>query len=386
MDWKFSESQEMLRRTAREFLTQHCPKTLVRAMETDPVGHAPELWRGMAEMGWLGLPFPEKYGGIGGDVLDLTILSDEMGRALAPVPYQATVVEFGLAILNGGSEAQRERYLPVISAGELIASVAQLEPHTDYAPQHVQLRAERKGASYVLNGTKLFVDWAHIANVLLVLARTGNAGPDGEGGLSLFLVPGGARGLSHKAMPTIAEGQTFEVNFDHVEVPAENVVGKVDAGWSVLKPARQGAIVCRCAEMTGGASAAFEMSLEYAKTREAFGRPIGAFQLIQDKLIGMALNFDNMWVTTYYAGWRLSQGLPSDYDVAIAKAHASTGYRDICLEGHEIHAGVAFFREHDLQLYYRRSRVAELEYGDDGYQWCQVARQLAKDPSLINTI
>ena len=386
MDWRFSESQEMLRKTAREFLEERCPKTLIRAMETDAVGYSPELWRAMADLGWLGLPFPQKYGGVDGTILDLAILSEEQGRALAPVPFQSSVVQFGLTILLGGSEAQRQRYLPAISNGELIASIAHLEPRIGYEPQFIKLRAEHKGAQYVLNGTKVFVDWAHVAKVLLVLARTGPAGADEEGGLSLFLVPSDTPGIRLTPMPTLAEGQTFEVAFNDVRIPAENLVGALNAGWSVLKPARQRAIVCKCAEMTGGASAAFQMSLQYAKQRHAFGRPIGGFQLIQDKLISMVANLDTMWVAAYYAAWRLDEGLPSDYDVSIAKAQASKGYREICVEGHEIHAGIGFFREHDLQLYYRRSKMAELEFGDSRYHWQQVTRELAKNPSLVQSI
>lgn len=386
MDWSLSESQEMLRQTARDFLQKQCPKTLVRAMETDKIGYSPELWRGMADLGWLGLPFPEKYGGADGSILDLAILAEEQGRAVAPVPFQATVSQFGLAILLGGSEAQRQRYLPAIANGELIGSVAQLEPRIGYEPEHIGMRARKEARDYILQGTKIFVDWAHIANVVLVLARTGDPGPDGQGGLSLFVVPTESPGIRITPMTTIAEGQTHEVVFDNVRVPAENLVGELNKGWATLHPARQRAVMCKCAEMVGGAAAAYEMSLQYSKQRQAFGRPIGGFQLIQDKLIRMVANLDTMWVSTYYAIWSLDQGLPSDYEVAIAKAQASRGYRDICVEGHEIHAGIAFFREHDLQLYYRRSKLAELEFGDSRFHWKQVARELAKNPGLAHSI
>lgn len=386
MDFTFSDSQEMLRQSAKDFLSAKCPKSLVRAMEKDPNGHAADLWRAMADLGWLGLPFPAKYGGADGTIVDLAILSEEMGRALAPVPFQATTVQFGLAILHGGSEEQRQKYLPAIANGDLIGNVAQLEPRIGYEPRYIKTRAEQKNGQLVLNGTKVLVDWAHVADVLLVVARTGEPGPDGEGGLSLILVPAKSPGVKLTPTPTLAEGQTFEVVLDNVRVPAGNLVGGLNQGWATLNPARQRAIACKAAEMAGGSAAAYQMSLEYSKQRQAFGRPIAAFALIQDKLITMIADLDAMWVATYYAAWLLDEGLPAEYAVALAKAQASKGYVEICTEGHEIHAGVAFFREHDLQLYYRRSKVAALELGDERFHWSEAAGQLEKNPGLARSI
>jgi alkylation response protein AidB-like acyl-CoA dehydrogenase len=378
VDLALTEGQELLRRTAREFLARECPCTLVRAMEQDETGYPPALWRQLAEVGWLGLPFPTEYGGEGGSLIDLLLVCEELGRALAPLPYQSTVVRVGLAILLAGTPAQRERYLPPIVRGELLATLAQREPGVGYEPRYIGLRAERTEIGYRLGGTKLMVPWAHLADEILVIARTGEPGPNGDGGLTLFLVAANTPGLSLAPIPTIAENKTFELTFDGVEVPFDRIVGPVDEGWSALQPAYQRAILCTCAEIAGAAAAAHEMSLEYAKQRVAFGRPIGAFQAIQHKLVRMQADLDGTWLATYYAGWRLDEGEPADYEVAVAKAQASAAIREIGFQGHEIHAGIGFMREYDLQLYYRRGKELELEFGDTRFHRAAIARALAR--------
>ena len=378
MDVALTESQQLLQSTAREFLAAECPRSLVRAMEQDAVGYPPTLWRQLGEIGWLGLPFPTAYGGEGGSVIELALVSEELGRALAPLPYQATVVQVGLTILLAGSAEQRERYLPRITRGELVATLAQLEPGIGYEPRHIGLRAERDGDGFRLSGTKLAVAWANAAEEILVLARTGEPGPSGEGGLTLFLVPSQAPAVSLAEIPTIAEGKSFELRLDGVSVSADRVIGPVDGGWAALQPAYQRAIVCLCAEIAGASAAAHEISLEYAKQRVAFGRPIGAFQAIQHKLVQMQADLDGTWLATYHAAWRLDEGLPADYEVAVAKAQASQAIREICFDGHEIHAGIGFMRDYDLQLYYRRGKELELRFGDTRFHRAAIARALAR--------
>ncbi|MEK7847910.1 MAG: acyl-CoA dehydrogenase family protein, partial [Chloroflexota bacterium] len=349
MDLGLSEEQEMLRKMARDFLVNECPKTLVRQMEEDEKGYTPELWAKMAEQGWLGLPFPEKYGGVGYSFLDLTVLLEEMGRACLPGPFFSTVVLSGYTILEAGSEEQKKKLLGAIARGKLVCTLALTEPSASYDPKDIKVKATARADGYVINGTKLFVPDANVAGCMIVVARTSGRG---DQGITLFLVDPKAPGVSITQLKTIASDKLCEVTFKNVKVGQDAVLGQVGQGWSAVEKGLQRAAVAKCAEMVGGAQQVLEMTVDYAKQRVQFGRPIGSFQAIQHYCANMVTDVDGARLITYEAAWRLQEGLPSAKEVSMAKAWTSEAYRRVTALGHQIHGGIGFTIEHDMQLYF----------------------------------
>jgi alkylation response protein AidB-like acyl-CoA dehydrogenase len=375
MDFALSEEQEMLRKMSRDFLENECPKSLVREMEEDEQGYSPDLWKKMAELGWMGLVFPAEQGGEGMAFLDLAVLIEELGRALVPGPYLSTVVYCGLPILAAGTEEQKKEYLPRIAKGELIGTLALTEPSASWDPQGVETRAEADGDDFVISGTKLFISDAHVSDLLLCVARTKD-GANPEDGITLFLVDAKSPGITLTALKTIGSDKQFEVVLDKVRVPKKNILGQQDKGWDVVKELLPKAILAQCALMVGGAQQVLEMTVNYAKERVQFGKPIGSFQAIQHKCADMATDVDGCRFITYQAAWKLSEGLPCALEVSMAKAWVSEAYRRTCAEGHQIHGGIGFIKDHDMQLYYRRAKTSELMFGDADYHRELVAQQI----------
>jgi len=375
MDFALSEEQEMLRKMSRDFLENECPKTLVREMEEDEKGYSPDLWKKMAGLGWMGLVFPADYGGEGMAFLDLAVLIEELGRALVPGPYLSTVVYCGFPILEAGTDEQKKDLLPKIAKGELIATLALTEPSASWEPSGVETRAVADGDDFLISGTKLFISDAHVADCLLCVARTKD-GANAADGITLFLVDAKSPGITLTPLKTIGSDKQFEVVFDKVRVPKKNVLGQVDRGWDVVKAMLPRAIMAQCAHMVGGAQQVLEMTVSYAKERVQFGKPIGSFQAIQHKCANMATDVDGCRFITYQAAWKLSEGLPCDLEVAMAKAWVSEAYRRTCAEGHQIHGGIGFIKDHDMQLYYRRAKTSELLFGDADYHRELVAQQI----------
>lgn len=366
MDLGLSEVQQMLKSSAQEFLTRECPLTLVREMEADPRGYTDGLWRHLVSLGWTGLVMPEQYGGTGGSFLDLAVLLEEMGRALVPGPFFSTVVLGGLTVLDAGTEAQKQDLLPRISAGELTMTLALTEPSATYEPWGIETAAVRRGDGYVLSGVKLFVPDAHVAGLLVVAART-SADPDPARGLTLFLVPAGSPGLALTSLNTISSDKQSEVALDQVRVPASAVLGQAGEGWPVVQRALQRAVAGKCMEMVGGAGAVLNMTVEYVKQRTQFGRPVGSFQAVQHHCANMATDVEGSRNIAYQAAWRVSEGLPADREVSMAKAWVSEAYQRVCATAHQCHGAIGFTEEHDLQLYTRRAKVLELTYGDANF-------------------
>ncbi|TET74814.1 MAG: acyl-CoA dehydrogenase [Dehalococcoidia bacterium] len=380
MNLDFTEEQVMFRTMARDFMAKECPSTLVRELEESDEGYSPELWRMIAELGWLGLTFPENCGGSGGDSLDLAILYDEMGRALFPSPHFATVVLGSHTILECGSDEQKQEFLPKIAGGELLLSLALTEPTFGYEPLAIATRATAHGDDYVISGTKLFVPNANIADYLICVARTGESPTSrGEEGITLFLVDAHTEGVACTLLKTIDEighDKQCEVVFQDVKVPKKNILGGLNQGWAPLAKVINQATVALCAEMVGGAQAVLEMSVEYSKERVAFGRPIGSFQALQHKMANMLIEVDGAWLLTYQAAWMLSEGLPCAKQVAMAKAWASNAYRRVTADAIQIHGGYGFCSEVDTTLYYRRAKAAEFALGDPRFHRRIVAREM----------
>ena len=279
MDLGLTEIQQMLKTSAQDFLTRECPLTLVRQMEEDSKGYTDELWRQMIALGWTGVAFPEQYGGTGGTFADLGVLLEEIGRALAPAPFFSTVVLGGMTVLDSGSDAQKDEILSRICAGTIIMTMALSEPSLSFEPWGVEATATEQGGNYQITGTKLFVPDAETADTIIVAARTSSES-DPAKGISLFLVPAGTSGLTITPMNSVGNERVFEVSLENVSVPADAVIGNVGEAWPIIDRALMRATAAQCIEMLGGAQAVLEMTVEYAKGRTQFGRPIGSFQAV----------------------------------------------------------------------------------------------------------
>ena len=364
MDFGFSEEQEMLRNSARDFLAKECPMTYVRQMMEDDRGFRDAQWRKMAELGWMGLVLPEEHGGAGFTFVDLVVVLEEMGRAVLPGPFFSTVVLGGVALAEGGSATQKEQYLPRLAAGELRVTLAQLEPNARWDADGVQLEARQAGGGYALSGTKLFVPEAHTADLLVVAGRA--PGSKGAEGVTLFLVDARAPGVTTTLLKTMDQTRKLcEVVLHDVSVPAEHVLGAPGQGWKLLDRVVDRGKVGLCAEMCGGAQKVLEMSVEYAKVREQFGRPIGSFQAIQHKCANMLVEVESSKSATYYAAWAVANDVPeAPLAAAMAKAYCSDAYRHTAGEGIQIHGGIGFTWEHDMHIYFKRAKSSEVTFGD----------------------
>jgi alkylation response protein AidB-like acyl-CoA dehydrogenase len=375
MDLGLSEEQEMLKTSALDFLRKECPKKLVKELDESEEGYSPELWRKIADLGWLGLPFPEEYGGGGGSFHDLEVLLEVMGYNILPGPFFSTVVLGGLPILAAGTEEQKREWLPRIASGEKKLALALTEPDVSYEASAVKTTAVARDGGYIINGTKLFVLDANVADLLLCVARTKDtANP--EDGVTVFLVDGKSPGVAIILLKTLARDKQCEVVFDNVSVPGENVLGEPDRGWPVVRDLLEKATVAKCAEMVGGAQAALDMAVAYAKERVQFNRPIGSFQAIQHYCANMLSDVDGSRFVTHKAAWRVSEGLPAVKDVSVAKAWTSGAYGRVTLTAHQIFGAIGFTMDHDLHLYYRRAKAAEMMFGDGAYHRAVVAREM----------
>ena len=375
MDLGLSEEQEMLKKSARDFLQKECPKRLVRQLDDSDEGYSIELWRRMAELGWMGLAFPEKYGGGGQSFLDLAILLEEMGYNIVPGPFFPTIVLGGLAILMAGSEKQKTEFLPRVARGEMIISLALTEPSASYDAASIKTKAIARDGEYVIKGTKLFVLNANIADYILCVARTRET-TDPEDGITVFLVDARSPGLTCTLLKTLARDKQCEVIFDDVTVSEKNVLGRKDEGWPLVRDILQKAAVAKCAEMVGGAQVALDMAVNYAKERVQFGRPIGSFQAIQHYCANMAMDVSGSRFVTYKAAWKLSEGIPAAFDAAIAKAWVSEAYGRVALLAHQIFGAIGFTMDHDIHLYYRQAKAAEIVFGGGDFHRAIVAQEL----------
>ena len=376
MDLGLSEEQDLLKNFARDFLEKECPETHVREMEEDEKGYSPELWKKMAEQGWHGLIIPEEHGGSGMGYIDLVILIEEFGRALVPGPFIPTAVGGAIALLEGGSDEQKKQYLPKIASGEQIWTLAFTEPTARFDAEGVELEAKAEGDDFVLNGTKLFIRDVDTSDFMMVVART-NKGKNPEDGITLLIVDSKSKGISTTELKTIASDKQFEVKFENVKVPKANVVGKIDEGWSIMRNIARRATVIECAYLVGLAQKDFEISVQYAKDRIQFGRPIGSFQAIQHKAADMVTDVDGARFITYKAAWSVAEDTDdADMDVHMAKAWCSEATRRVVAHGQQIHGGVGFTKEYIIQLYFRRQKASELAWGDTDYHRELVAEEL----------
>ena len=380
MDFGFSQEQELLRQTARSFLEKECPSAFVRRMMDDPAGTTDEFWGKLAELGWLGLIYPEAHGGMGLGLVDLTVVLEEMGRAVMPGPFFSTVLLGGLTVLQAGTDAQKAAWLPRIAAGEAQVTLALLEESARWDAAGVEAVAKPgKSGGFVLSGTKLFVPDGHTADLLVVAARTAKPSKeDPAHGVSLFLVPRDRKGVATTLLPTMDQTRKLaEVALARVEVGPDALLGPLHGGWPVVARVLDRAAVALCAEMCGGAQKVLDLSTDYAKMRVAFGRPIGAYQAVKHRCADMLVAVENAKSITYYAAWAADQGAPdAELAASMAKAFVSDAYRKVAGDGIQVHGGIGFTWEHDLHLYFKRAKGSEVAFGDATLHRERVARLL----------
>ena len=372
MDFGFSEEQEMLRESARGLLEKECPSAAVRRLMDDERGYDPALWKKMAELGWTGLTIAEEFGGAALTYVDLALVMEEMGRALLPSPFIWTAMA-AEAIRRAGSDAQKRAILPKIAAGEMIAAIAWMEPPGSWDAAGIKATARESGGEFTLDGVKLFVNDGHLADLMIVAARTGGAG---EAGVTLFAIDARRRGVAVTPLKTMDQTRKLsEVRLEGVRAGANEAIGAIGGGWKTLAEVIDRGKVMIAAEMMGGAQKALEMSVEYAKLRVQFGRPIGSFQAVQHKCANMMVDVESAKSAVYYAAWAVSNESPeAPLAAALAKAAASDAYRRVTAEAIQVHGGIGFTWDHDLQLYFKRAKSAEFTFGDAAWNRELVAR------------
>ena len=373
MDFGFSDDQKMIQASIRDFLDKECPSDKVRELEATEKGYDPDLWRKMADLGYLGIHLPEEYQGTGGDFLDLMILMEEMGRKLLPSPFFSTIALCSLPLLVYGNPEQKKKFLPDIASGKRIWTLAFTELSDLCKASEIRLQGRLDKESFLLSGTKLFVPYAHVADYLLVAART-----DGkeEEDITLFILDGHSQGLHLEMIPTTAHDQQYEIHFDQARVPKTDLLGKEGEGWDILNFILQRGTVLKCAEMLGGAQGALDITTDYAKKRAQFNRPIGSFQAIQHKLADLLVDVEGLRYLVYQAAWGINIGSPSPLLISMAKARANEVYQRTCIEGIKTHGALGFTREQDIGLYYIRTKASEFTLGNSDVHKEKIAEAL----------
>jgi alkylation response protein AidB-like acyl-CoA dehydrogenase len=375
VDLNLTESQLILRKAAREFLAAECPPSLVKAIESDTRGYPAALWQRIVEMGWLGIVVPEEYGGHDGGFMDLLVLLQEMGRAALPGPYFSSAILGGFVILEGASKEQKRSLLPRLCSGDLLTSLALSEPGVDFGLDHLGTTVAERDGQFSITGTKVFVPDAHIAELLLcVTSAAGSA--TARDGVSVFLVKTASPGVSVAPLETNLRDKQFEVGFADVRVEARDALGSVGGARVWMERALEKAMVAKCAEMVGAARKLLEMTVEYAKVRVQFGKPIGTLQAIQHHCANLATCVETAELMTYRAGWMIEQGLGCRREVLLAKAWTNDACKRAAELGHQVHGGMGFTREYDLYLYSGRMRMYAQVLGGTGWCYDRIAGEI----------
>jgi alkylation response protein AidB-like acyl-CoA dehydrogenase len=356
----FTPEQDMLREMARGLFSQLASNDVVRAMEDDPVGYPAQLWSQLGELGLLGLLLPEQYGGSGSSMLEGVILYEELGRSLAPTPHFVSCVLAAGALVHGGSDAQKDDWLPKLASGEEIFTVAWNEPDNGFGPRGVELRAEPAPGGFTLTGTKLHVAFATSARRIVVLARTGDAAD----AIDLFLVDPSAPGVTLDQRMTIASDNQYRLDFDGVVVTDADRIGAAGTGWTTWQKVMQEAMILAAAQANGGAEHALAITVQYSKDREQFDKPLGSFQALAHYMADAKTRIDGSKTLNYEAAWAHSVGHPVAKLAAMSKLFACNTYRDTTAMAQQIFGGVGFTVEYEVQLYFRRAKQLQISWND----------------------
>jgi alkylation response protein AidB-like acyl-CoA dehydrogenase len=332
-------------------------------MEDDPVGYPPGFWKQLGELGLLGLTLPEKYGGADQSALEAAVVYEELGRSLSPSPHFVSSVLGGGVLTLAGSDEQKDAWLPKIVSGEAILTPAWLEPKHGYGPAGVQMKAVADGDHYRLNGTKLHVCFASSATRLLVLARTG----EGEQDIDLLLVDPTSPGIELTQQLSLASDTQYQVDFVDVRVPSANRIGAARSGWAAWNTVLHDGIILLAAQAIGGAERALEITVQFAKERKQFDKPLGAFQALAHYMADAATEVDAARILVYEAAWARASGKPIERLAPMAKLFACDIFRKLTAMAEQVHGGVGFTIEYDIQLYFRRAKQLQMTWWDTRY-------------------
>jgi alkylation response protein AidB-like acyl-CoA dehydrogenase len=358
LDLTFSPEQEMLRETVRGVVATTSPLRVVRELEDDPIGYSTELWKQLAHLDLIGLQLPEEYGGSGMTTLESVVVYEEFGRAIAPSPHFVSSILSGGALARSGTDEQKLAWLPGIVSGEAILTPAWLEPENSSGPMGVQLRAVPDRDGWTLSGTKRHVAFASSASRLIVLARTG----DGIEDIDLFLVDPSASGVTLTQQMTIASDAQYKVELAGVRVTEADRIGDAGTGWITWSAVMHEAIILAAAQAVGGAQYALEITVQYAKDRQQFDKPLGAFQALAHYLADAATNVDGAQVLVHEAAWARSEGRPVSKLAPMAKLYACQTFREVTAMAQQIFGGIGFTVEFDIQLYFRRAKQLQMSW------------------------
>ena len=365
VDFSYSETQKIFLNSANRFLEKEA-KNLFRKVEKTYEGYSVEVWQKMANLGWLGMVFPEEYGGIDGNFLDLVLLIEEMGKHLFPGPFISTVIS-GLSILRYGNELQKDEFLPGLIEGKLIISPALTQPDTS-AGKEEKIRV--KDGYYVVSGMRLFVPFAHMAHFFLYGVDVRDKDK------ALFLIDARNSGIAYTPLDSIGGNKPCELVLKEVKVSETNLLGGQGNGLEIIREMNDWGALLESAYILGMLEQVLKMTIRHAKEREQFGRKIGSFQAIQHQIADMKTNIDQVKFLTYEAAWKVSQNVGARKEISMAKAWASDAARRVCLLGVKIHGGMGVCEEHDMQLYFRRAKSCEVLYGDGDFHREIVAHEL----------
>lgn len=370
MDFSFSSEQDILRKAVAEFLSKECPYETVKEIEDSEEGFSQRLWKKIAQLGWQEMILPAEYGGFGDPFTNIIIIMEEIGRHAFPSPFFTTVIQSGLIILEDENERKKRELLKGIASGNRLIALAQYEEDASFLETGVKMSAVEDGDEYILNGTKLFVLDATIADTLIVAAKVPYVG------VTLFLADANDRGISRSKMPTIGKDNSCEVTFENVRVDREDVLGKPGQGWEILEKTSAKTTLAKCAEMIGGCKASIDLTVDYATNRIQYGKPIGSFQAIQHYMADMMVAYDTVFNYLYKTAWMIDNGKSCSMEVAALKSLVNENYKFITERAVQIHGGVGTTREFNIGLFYRRAKAFECVMGDTTHHFEKIAQGL----------
>ena len=375
MDFSLREETKMVKSNAEKFMKEKSPSSIVKNILKEEKGYSPVLWKEMADLGWLGLIYPEAYGGMGGDFFELFILSEEMGKSLLPSPFFCSAVLAGLLIQEAGDERVKREYLPAIIEGRKILTVGLANEKGVYDFQDPTLEAlEVAEGSYRIQGTRLLVPYAHVAEEILVCAKLRKrSGPSGP---TLFKTKSKGPGMQVTPLNTITDEKVFALTYAEYPATQEDLLGFPGKGAEHIEKIMPRVIVLQCGEMVGGLSRVVDMTVDYVKQRVQFGKPLGVLQAVQHYCADMSTFLESARLIAYQAASLISAGLPCAKEVAMAKAWCSDVYKRTTQIAHQLHGGIGFTEEHDLHLYYKHAKTAELQFGDSWRHRQKVAEEM----------
>ena len=357
MNFSFTKQQKMLKKSVNHFLSRECPEIAKEAESTDE-GFFRDSWKKIAGLGWLGVGIPDEFGGIGGDILDLVIVLEEMGYFLFPGPYIQTIACSGIVMSEFGTNKQKETYLPGISAGDIIFAPALEKPQTMQDEIGPDENIRRDATSFQLTGTRFLIPYGKSADYFLY------SGEDSDHKAVLFVVDAKVKGVDITSLDTIGSDRQCEVSLKDVHLTKDDIFGNRDHAGRIIQKIRQMGALSESAYLSGMLKRILDMTVEYAKQREQFGRPIGGFQIIQHQLADMFIMIEQVQNLTYHAAWKISAGESSEKEISMAKARASDAARFVSLMGVKIHGGIGIIDEYDMQHYFRRAKAREFSFGD----------------------